>query len=78
MALQIGNLQNEWAAKAYPKANTPDESARLSFVGARQGLGVGYLCFVGEGQVNGEPQAYYVQDENGSIVEGQRTLDIFA
>ena len=78
MASQIGNLKNDWAVNGYPKSITHDESARLSFVGARQGLGVGAWCFVGEGQVNGMPQAYYVQDESGSLVEGQRTFDIFA
>ena len=66
------------AIKCYTNANKHigniDKEAAKAWVGAREGLGVGYLCFAGEGQVNGMPQAQY--NEFGEEIP--RTLDIFA
>ncbi len=66
------------AINSYTNANkyigNIDKEAAKSWVGARQGLGIGYFCFAGEGQVNGMPPAQY--NEFGEEI--QRSLDIFA
>ena len=67
------------AINSYQKTNnhisgTIDSEAQKSWVGARQGLGIGFICFSGEGQVNGLPQAQY--DEFGQ--ERKITLNFFA
>ncbi len=51
-----------------------DKEAATSWVGARQGLGIGFYCFAGEGQINGMPPAQY--NEYGEEIP--RTLDMFA
>ena len=51
-----------------------DKEASKSWVGARQGLGIGYVCYAGEGQVNGMPPTQY--NEFGE--ELTRSFDIFA
>ena len=48
------------------------------FKGSRMGLGVGALCFVGEGQINGMPPTQYFTNKNGYEEEVQRTFDMFA
>ena len=67
------------AINSYSKTNNRiasgiDQEAQKSWVGARQGLGIGFFCFAGEGQVNGMPPAQY--DEFNQEVP--RTLDLFA
>lgn len=67
------------AISSYNKTNNHiatgiDPEAQKAWVGARQGLGIGFFCFAGEGQVNGMPPAQY--DEFGQEVP--RTLDLFA
>lgn len=78
MITQLVNMKNSWAQSLYKSPTITDNDALKSFVGARQGLGVGYMCFAGEGQVNGMPEAYYVKDEMGALVEGSRSIDFFA
>lgn len=67
------------AVNSYSKTNMhiaekSDPEAQKSWVGARQGLGIGFICFSGEGQLNGLPQTQY--DEYGQ--ERQITLNFFA
>jgi len=78
MVVSLGNLKNSWAASIYKSPTITDNDALKSFVGARQGLGVGYFCYAGEGPMNGMAPAYYVKDETGALVEGSRSLDFYS
>lgn len=66
------------AVKLYTNINnrsvTQVNDEAKAFIGARQGLGVGAICFAGEGQLNGMPPAQY--NEFGEEIP--RTLDFFA
>lgn len=64
----------------YQKANqyVSVTTVENPFAGSRRGLGVGLMCFVGEGQVNGEPPTEYYVNENGYTETVQRSFDMYS
>ncbi len=69
------------AVKLYTDINSRSVNQKSdetkAFIGARQGLGIGAFCFVGEGQLNGQPPTEYTY-KNGFCEEVKRTFDMFA